>query len=153
MYLCALKPGRHSRDCQPEFLRQSHPKGLNLFEHSDMEMTIAIDRMRLYARHGVMAQERVVGNTFEVSARLTYTVNDNQPIGDTLEGTIDYGVMASVIRREMELPSQLLEHVAARIRRALLDEFPQVVSGEIMVAKLTPPLGEAMQSASATLAW
>lgn len=116
-------------------------------------MTIAINRMRVYARHGVMEQERAVGNMFEVTARLTYTVADNQPVSDNLDGTIDYGIMAELIRHEMNTPSKLLEHVAARIRNALIARFPRIIAGEVTVAKLTPPLGLPMQSASATLSW
>jgi len=118
-----------------------------------MQMTIELKGLRIYAHHGVMEQERKVGNTFEVTASLTYPVACDAEISDNLDGTINYAEVAEIIRREMAAPSQLLEHVAARIRHALIGAFPQVTSGKITVAKLTPPLGASLQCASATLAW
>ena len=37
-----------------------------------MSVVITVDRLRLFARHGVMEQERRVGNEFEVTLRITY---------------------------------------------------------------------------------
>ena len=118
-----------------------------------MEMTITIDGMRLYAYHGVMEQERRVGNMFEVSVSLTYHVDNNTEITDSLAGTINYAEVAEIIGREMSVPSQLLEHVAARIRTSLLQAFPQATSGHVRVEKTTPPLTASIRSASATLSW
>jgi len=128
--------------------------------------------MRFYAHHGVMAQERAVGNWFEVSVLLTYNLAD-APVPaetDTLESTINYARVAEIVAREMAIPSQLLETVALRIRRALLADaaagscadgapasvasgWPVIIAGSIRVAKLTPPLGLPMAAAAATLRW
>lgn len=143
-----------------------------------MTFTIELEKMRFYARHGVFPQERAVGNWFEVSVSLTYETDAEMEPDDNLAGTINYARVAEIVTHEMSIPSQLLETVALRIRRALLDAFaasasavssasgastavtndatdasPIITSGSIRVAKITPPLGLPLASASATLRW
>lgn len=113
-------------------------------------MTITVDALRFYARHGVGAQERAVGNDFEVSVEIeippVYT--------DELTDTVSYADIVDIVKTEMAQPSKLIEHVAARIRDALLRRFPTIRSGRVRVAKLTPPIpGAQMASAAVTLAW
>lgn len=144
----------------------------------EMTFTIELEKMRFYARHGVFPQERAVGNWFEVSVSLTYETDAEMEPDDNLAGTINYARVAEIVTHEMSIPSQLLETVALRIRRALLDAFaasasavssasgastavtndatdasPIITSGSIRVAKITPPLGLPISSASATLRW
>lgn len=123
-----------------------------------MTFTIELEKMRFYARHGVFPQERAVGNWFEVSVSLTYETDADMAPDDNLAGTINYARVAEIVTHEMAIPSQLLETVALRIRRALLDAVatdasPVITSGSIRVAKITPPLGLPLASASATLRW
>lgn len=143
-----------------------------------MTFTIELEKMRFYARHGVLPQERAVGNWFEVSVSLTYEADAETAPDDNLAGTINYARVAEIVTHEMAIPSQLLETVVLRIRRALLDAFassasdvasastvatsvptvvtdasPIITSGSIRVAKITPPLGLPLASASATLRW
>lgn len=104
-----------------------------------MELTIRINRMKLYAHHGVIEQERLVGNDFEVSVTLHVAGYDGS---DRLERTVSYADVAEIIRAEMAIPSALIEHVAARIARHIKQDFPTVVvGGEVTVDKLTPPMG------------
>lgn len=124
----------------------------------EMTFTIELEKMRFYARHGVFPQERAVGNWFEVSVSLTYETDADMAPDDNLAGTINYARVAEIVTHEMAIPSQLLETVALRIRRALLDAVatdasPVITSGSIRVAKITPPLGLPLASASATLRW
>ena len=107
--------------------------------------TVAIERMRVYAYHGVGPQERVVGNEFEVSLAVEVDASDAAS-GDDVGLTVSYADLAAIVSEEMARPSQLLEHVAARIREA-------VVAGRVTVAKLTPPMPADVASASVTLRW
>lgn len=118
-----------------------------------MKMTIEIDALRLYAFHGVMEQERRVGNFFEVSVGVTYPLNDFGAVSDEIDHTVNYAALADIIKKEMEVPSNLLEHVAARIRTAIISHYPTVTSGYVKVAKSTPPIGSQLRCASATLEW
>ena len=47
----------------------------------------------------------------------------------------------------MQVPSNLLEHVAGRIAKAVMETFPQVSGLELTVVKLNPPMGADSQGA------
>ncbi|MBD5347136.1 MAG: dihydroneopterin aldolase [Bacteroides sp.] len=113
-------------------------------------MSITLDSLRFYARHGVGAQEREVGNDFEVSVSV-----DIPPVySDRIEATVNYAEITESVRTEMEIPSALIEHVAVRIRNALMARFPLITGGRVTVCKLKPPIpGAELKSASVTLIW
>lgn len=106
--------------------------------------------MRFYAYHGVGAQERKVGNQFLVDLTLTAPLEAAME-SDRLEDTINYAEIYEVVKREMRIPSQLLEHVAGRIVKALHHQFPQAKSVEITLSKVNPPFGGDLESASVTI--
>lgn len=113
---------------------------------------ITIDRLHFFARHGVMEQERTVGNEFEVSATLAYDASraiDSDDVADA----VSYADAVTIISREMSQPSALLEHVAGRIARALLDGLPALSGGTVTVTKLHPPIPGQAVSASFTVAF
>lgn len=113
-------------------------------------ITITLDGIRIRAHHGVMPQERDVGNDFEVGVCLSIHA-DRAVCDDDLDGTIDYSAIADIVNKEMSVPSKLLEHVAGRIRNALLCAFPEIVSGYVKITKLRPPIPGFTGSASVSL--
>lgn len=108
--------------------------------------------MRLYAYHGVMPQERVVGGEYvvnlDVSAHVAEAIKS-----DLVDDTIDYAEMCNIVVREMAIPSQLLEHVAGRIAKALFDAFTKIEEVEIDICKVTPPFGGDCDGAGVKLQW
>lgn len=103
-----------------------------------METKISLNNLRFYAYHGVMAQERRVGNHYEVSLEVKYPFEQALK-SDNLEDTLDYSRLYAIVEREMSEPSQLLEHVAGRIYEAISEEFPQIMGGSLSITKLHPP--------------
>lgn len=112
--------------------------------------TVEIDSLRLEAFHGVLPQERRVGNLFEVTLHLDYDMTKAAETDD-VAFALDYGEVCKVVRGVMERPSALLENVALRMRDAIRDRFPQVISGFVRISKLTPPLGMQLASCSVTM--
>lgn len=102
--------------------------------------TIFLDRVRLYAFHGVEEQERSVGAWFTVSVRLQYNISRAMET-DSVDDTISYADVLQVVKREMAQTSKLLEHVAGRIARAVIAEFPGVEAVKVKVVKENPPMG------------
>lgn len=94
--------------------------------------------MRFRAFHGVVEQERRVGNDFEVTVEIFYPF-EKALYTDNLQDTADYSLLYAIVEREMSMPSQLLEHVAGRIISAIKKEFPATTAGEISISKLHPP--------------
>ena len=102
---------------------------------------IAVSRIKVYAYHGVSPQERIVGADFFVTVNALVDVDASAWRDDQLEGTADYSRFVSIVRREMAVPSNLLEHVAARIASSALAECPSVRKASVTIEKENPPLG------------
>ena len=111
---------------------------------------IVLREVRFYARHGVMPQERKVGGDFTVSLRVG--VDLTRPVAsDDVADTLNYATLYEVVKREMAIPSQLLEHVAGRIGQAVFDAFPQVTTIDLTLVKLNPPMGADSEGAGVEL--
>ena len=67
--------------------------------------------------------------------------------------SLDYGQLCQLIREEMGIASNLLEHVAGRIAKRLLDEFPQTQGFHLHITKCNPPMGADCQGAGVELEW
>ncbi|RHO75270.1 dihydroneopterin aldolase [Parabacteroides sp. AF48-14] len=115
-----------------------------------MTTRIELEAMKFYAYHGVMPQERKVGNNFVVNLILTAPL-DKAVTSDELEDTINYAAVYAVVKEQMEKPSKLIEHAAGRILQALKGHFPQLTAIELKLAKLNPPFGGDVYSASIIL--
>ncbi len=102
---------------------------------------IAVNRIKVYARHGVSPQERTVGADFFVTVSALVDVDASAWRDDQLDGTADYSRFVSIVRKEMSVPSNLLEHVAARIASSVLAECPSVQNVSVTIEKENPPLG------------
>ncbi len=111
-------------------------------------MTITIERQRHYAYHGAMEQERRVGGWYETTVSIVVH-STKAAETDDLALTIDYSEVSRIIAREMQTPSNLIEHVAWRIANSVRRAFPQVTTVRAKVAKRNPPLGVDCDAATA----
>lgn len=106
--------------------------------------------MWFYASHGCFEAEQTIGTRFRVDLALQ-TDTQQAEMSDDLSDTVNYAEVYQVVKREMSIPSHLLEHVARRIVRAVLDAFEAVEEVTVKVSKLNPPLGGKMDSVSVEL--
>ena len=111
---------------------------------------VYIDSMRLHAFHGVMEQERTVGNDYCVSIEIEYPLEEACE-KDLLDATVNYAVVAKTVAEEMQVPSQLVEHVAARIAKHLKLLYPKIIMIRINVKKIAPPMPYDMDGAGVEL--
>ncbi|WP_294601005.1 dihydroneopterin aldolase [uncultured Rikenella sp.] len=112
-----------------------------------MKSTIELENMEFYAYHGHYEEEQRVGNRFRVDLR--FEVDSREAAGtDELADTISYLDVYACVRRQMEIPSRLLEHVSGRIVAALREEFPAMGALRLKVSKLDPPLGGQVEKVS-----
>jgi dihydroneopterin aldolase len=107
---------------------------------------ILLKDLTFYARHGVGAQETAVGNEFRVQLKLKVDFSAAAE-SDDLDGTVSYADVFEAVKSEMEVPSKLLEHVALRIARCLLTDFPLIEEVKIKLEKRNPPMGADIESA------
>lgn len=115
-----------------------------------MESYVTLQKVRLRAHHGVMAQERLVGADFQVSVRAAVDISRCMETDDVAD-TLDYAALYEVVRREMAVPSKLLEHAAGRIAKAVLEWFPQVTAVDVELLKMNPPMGADCEGAGVEL--
>lgn len=104
------------------------------------ESYVFLKDVRFHAFHGVLPQEKEVGQDFLVSIRCAVDMSSAMN-HDMLEVALDYGVLYQLVKEEMDIPSQLVEHVAGRIGKTVFDHFQQVTAVDITITKLNPPLG------------
>ena len=101
---------------------------------------VFLKNVRFYAFHGVMPQERQVGGEFLLSLKVGYPL-DKAMESDDVKDTLNYATLFELAKREMDIPSQLLEHVAGRIVKAITTAFPEVTSIDLELTKQNPPMG------------
>jgi dihydroneopterin aldolase len=104
------------------------------------ESYVFLKNVRFYAYHGVSLQEQSVGANFVVSIRVKVALKQALE-DDDLDGTINYASLFNLAREEMSKKSKLLEHVAGRIARRILFDFPEVENVDISIMKENPPMG------------
>lgn len=110
-------------------------------------MKIYLENIKIYAYHGVLPEENIIGTSYLVNAefhadlwRATET--------DDLNDTISYADLNEIIHEEMAIPSKLLEHVAGRIIKKIHEKFPQISFIKIKITKTSPPMKGEMHGAS-----
>lgn len=101
--------------------------------------------MRFYAFHGCFEEEQKIGTHFTVDVAFETDTSRAQR-SDSISDTVSYLDVYHTVKREMSIPSHLLEHVGDRICAAILNEYPTVDSVRTRVSKMNPPLGGQLES-------
>ena len=112
-----------------------------------MNGKVALEGLEFHAYHGVYPHERESGNWFEVDIAVE-TDFTKAALQDDLEGTVNYETLFRLVKEEMNAPSKLLETVAEKIVTDVLKTLPTVLSVEIKISKLNPPIGGKCRKAS-----
>lgn len=101
---------------------------------------INLENMEFYAYHGCFQEERVVGTKYVISVSLAVDIQQAMA-SDNLHDTINYQEVYSIIKEEMEIPSNLIEHVAGRIVSSIKKQCPTIEKVNLRLSKYNPPLG------------
>lgn len=112
-----------------------------------MKSYILLEDIVFFARHGVLEQETVTGNSFVVNIKIETDLSEAAK-SDNISDTVNYAEVYEVIKKEMDIPSQLLEHVAGRIIRSLRNRFPELGTIELKLSKKAPPITGQIEQAS-----
>jgi len=111
---------------------------------------IAIEGMEFYAYHGCFEEEKIIGTSFVVDLYFNTDTSEAEKT-DNLSKTVNYLDVYQSVKKQMQIGSNLLEHISRRILLAVQHEFPQVEWAKVKIQKLNPPLGGKMKSVSVTL--
>lgn len=92
----------------------------------------------------------LIGSDYRVDLEITADLS--QPAAsDQLTETVDYVHLNNIIKEEMTVRSNLLEHVAKRIIDRIFGEIKEVTEVEVEVSKINPPIGGDVESVSVKL--
>jgi len=108
---------------------------------------IILENMEFHAYHGCLEHEKALGNTFIVSLHMEIDTSQ-AGITDELCDTLNYQLVYDVVKREMEIPSKLIEHIGQRIVENVSSSFPQIAALTLKLSKLNPPLGGKVNAVS-----
>jgi len=111
---------------------------------------IEIEGMEFYAYHGHFSEEQIVGNLFVVDLTII-TDCSKAAISDNLNDALNYMSAYLIIKEQMQINSNLLEHVAGRILSKLYDCFDTIDKAKVKISKLNPPMGGQIEKVSVTL--
>ena len=111
---------------------------------------IELENMEFFAYHGCFNEERTIGNIFLVDLYLEVDMTECTE-SDNLKDALSYPIAYEIVKHEMEIPSNLLEHVAARILSTLYDRTYGIKKARVKVSKMNPPIGGKVERVSVTL--
>jgi dihydroneopterin aldolase len=92
----------------------------------------------------------LIGSDYRVDLEVTADLA-RPALSDKLDETVDYVHLNNIVKEEMSVRSNLLEHVAKRIIDRILEEILEVTEVEVEVAKINPPIGGDVESVSVKL--
>lgn len=102
--------------------------------------TIKLKNIRTFSYHGCLVEESKIGSDYRVDLEIAADLATSVA-SDKLADTVDYVHLNRIVTEEMAIRSELLEHVAGRILKRVLDELPLVTRVVVEVSKINPPIG------------
>lgn len=99
--------------------------------------TVALKDVKCYALHGYYPEEQLIGCHFLVDVEVTFEAHSDT---ENLSKTVNYEVLNQIIIDEMANTQKLLETVVRNILKAVKDLYPFVLSANVGIRKLNPPM-------------
>ena len=115
-----------------------------------MKATVKVENLKIYAFHGCMAEEKIIGSDYVVNICAVCSVG-KKAFEDEIEGTVDYVDLARIAKREMSIRSKLLEAVVNRIISSCFNEISVLEQISVTVSKLSPPIKADVASVSVSM--
>lgn len=100
---------------------------------------ITLSNIKLYAYHGCLDEEAKIGSEYLVNLSVKADLSKSAK-SDQLSDTVDYVHLNRIVKEEMAIRADLLEHVAKRIIDRVLKELLIVRKVCVEVSKVNPPL-------------
>lgn len=112
---------------------------------------ISIKDLEVFAHHGLLPEETILGQKFLVSTKLFLSTRQ-AGITDDIKCSIDYGNVCHLIKDIMENNTyKLIEALAEDIADHLLIDFPSVNSVEVEIKKPWAPILVSVDTVSVTI--
>ncbi len=111
---------------------------------------IILEGIKVYAYHGCLEEEGRIGAHYIVDV-IMETDFSEAAITDDLTKTIDYVIVYDIVKTEMAIRSKLIEKPAQNILNKLKKQFPSLISTEVKVTKLNPPMNGNVEKVSVVI--
>ena len=109
---------------------------------------ITIDKLEIFANHGVYPEENVLGQKFIISVVL-YTSTRKAGVTDELSFSVNYGEVSHFIQKYMtEHTRKLLDCAAEHLAQAILLEYPLVKKLDLEIQKPWAPIALPLNTVS-----
>ena len=109
---------------------------------------ITVEGIRIFAYHGHLPEEAILGGHFTVNVWVTVDTTEVEKTDD-LNHTVDYVKIIEIVKEQMEIRSNMIEHPAKRIVDAIL-LLHKVQKVKVEVEKIQPPIDAAFNKISVT---
>ncbi len=110
---------------------------------------IAIEGIRVFAYHGHLPEEAVLGGQFIVSVWATIDTEEVEAT-DNLMHTLDYVRVIQIVKEQMAIRSSMIEQPAKRILDAILP-LDKVKKVKVEVEKVQPPIDATFDKISVSI--
>jgi dihydroneopterin aldolase len=109
---------------------------------------ITVEGIRVFAYHGHLPEEAVLGGHFIVNVRVEADTVEVEKTDD-LNHTVDYVKIITIVKDKMAIRSNMIEHSARRIVDAILP-LNKVKKVTVEVEKVLPPIDATFDKISVT---
>ncbi|MCC6384765.1 MAG: dihydroneopterin aldolase [Bacteroidia bacterium] len=117
-----------------------------------MNGVISVEGIECYAFHGCLEEEDRIGGRYIVDVWLE-TAMDDAMESDQLQNTTDYTLIVDIVRQQMAIRSNLIEHVASRILKSLSENLQHFKNLTVKVSKLNPPVNGYVEKATVEISY
>jgi len=112
-------------------------------------ITVRLHDLHFYAFHGILEEEKKIGNDYVVNVSLEF--HENEEVITHIDDTINYESIYQMIRKRMSIPTPLLETIVMETGNKIHAEYPDLKSIFVSIKKVHPPI-EGIQGA-AEVSW
>ena len=109
---------------------------------------ITIEGIRVFARHGHLPEESILGGHFVVNVWITADTLEVEKTDD-LNHTVDYVKIIEIVKQTMSIPAKMIEVPAKNIVNKILS-LPKVHKVKVEVEKIQPPIDATFDKISVT---
>ena len=110
---------------------------------------ITVEGIRVFAYHGHLPEEAKLGGHFIVNIWVTADTTKVEK-SDDLSDTVDYVKIIEIVKQQMAIRSDMIEHPARKIVDAILP-LQKVQNVKVEVQKITPPIDATFDKISVTI--
>ena len=110
---------------------------------------ITVEGIRVFAYHGHLPEEAVLGGHFIINVWVESDTVEVEKTDD-LNHTVDYVKIIEIVKEQMAIRSNMIEHPAKRIVDAILT-LHKVQKVTVEVEKIQPPIDASFDKISLTI--